>query len=801
MARHHLSEPRVQKAVEQLVRLYLKHQSVNAVHRVLKSGVDGAKTVYPNRIHTLLSDDPSKSVNTDTLEAVEAALSQVDVPSAEGLGSINGKGIYQDVLQEHSARQDLYVGREVGAVVDEISDRLPAPEAVVRSVLEEAGRLDGEKTEEQRKTDDRLQAPDWSFQTTAVRDCVRSLLETVDKKSGLVVPTGGGKTRIAIRVILQLLARAEREDTVALWVTHRHQLRRQARRELQRVLDDEKIDLPDNAAQLLDERLEFVMRSNIASALQRHGTQGIELVVVDEAHHAAAPSYQPIFEMDPLRGLFLTATPNRADNLPIGIDEIAYRTTYRDLFERGVIVEPTFEELPMRQFDWEDENQVADLANNLIEKAADNHKKILVAVSRTRYTIRLREALVQQLEGRTSHPLDLNDIGYVHGQSSSTGAEPLNFIDEFNAHPRGILVATSQLIGEGYDDASIDTVVVTYPSMSVGHLMQVAGRALRVAPGKDRAYVIQMRKSKVTYHFEQGWLYQDISDRLHPQLEHVDYSSVDDLERLVRHVLEKHNVSETVKNRVLSQVEQVGGGERYNLLLTGLPYFGDAEDFGRDSQWGSIFIDSGERPTFRTVYNEYSDLGEEIDKRKDFLRKYISPDSRRGSRWKGYLDMLEAMDAARKEIKHDRSGVGSRRNYQPQTGTSWLKYYTFEYRPDLPEDLKDFLGDAINQGEVTQRYLKDQDRWAMVLKVPLPLTGTKAFLLSPDEAEWFTNEREELIEALSQQEVSEGFSVIGAWRRGHDHLPVSTLVMENIDRFLRVEEFNARVLDLEGDSS
>jgi superfamily II DNA or RNA helicase len=780
--------------VSQFVRLYLHHGSVNAIHNVLK-GTDTEKTIYPNRIHGLLSDEPSKSVRTATLEAIEDALGQVDVPS-ERLSAVGGGEVYNNILREYQSRKALLDGQDPGNAIDDIADHAGAPKAVVRMVLEEAGAFDEEGPTNTGGRQGGPSTPDWSFQDQAVQACVQSLLKGEDMKSGLVVPTGGGKTRIAIRVIIEMLARADRQDTVALWVTHRRQLKKQAKRELQRVINDEKVDLPDNATQLLDERLEFVMRSDIQDTLWRRNTGEIELVVVDEGHHAAAPSYQPIFDHTPLRGLFLTATPNRADNLPIGIDEIAYRITYRELFDQGVIVEPTFEELSMDGFNWADDEQVEDLANDLINRARGRHKKILVAVTTVDYTRRLRSALVRQLRDAESHPLDEEDIGYVHGSGSTMGAAPLDYIDEFNARPRGILVATSQLVGEGYDDSSIDTVVVTYESSSIGHLMQVAGRALRYDPGKDRAYVLQLRDSKVTYHFEQGWLYQTISDRLRPQLEHVSYSNADDLEEKVNKVLEWHNASDAVRGRILSQVGRAEGGKRFNLLLTGLPFYGDPDQFEEEAEWGGLFVGPDERARFRTIFNEYSDLGEEIEKPKSFLRQYVNPNSVRGSQWKGYRDMLDAMDQARKEVLNDSSEAAQRRNYDPSSGTSWLKYYTFEYRPDLPPELDEFLKDAINRDDVAQQYLQSVDDWMKVLKVPLPLTGTKAYLLSEEQAEWFQAQREGLIGTLSESEVGEEFDMLDRWRRTLARIPVPTLIVRYFDRFLRAEEHERYVLDL-----
>src|SRR5205085_636142 len=102
----------------------------------------------------------------------------------------------------------------------------------------------------------------------------------------------------------------------------------------------------------------------------------------------------------------------------------------------------------------------------LLERTESDLRKVLVAVSRVDQTEALHASLREALARRRSHVLSEEDIAFVHGSGTSTGASALDFLDEFSAHPRGILVATSQLIGEGFDDPGIDAVVVTYPSSS-----------------------------------------------------------------------------------------------------------------------------------------------------------------------------------------------------------------------------------------------------------------------------------------------------------------------------------------------
>src|SRR5262249_52494015 len=150
-----------------------------------------------------------------------------------------------------------------------------------------------------------------------------------------------------------------------------------------------------------------------------------------------------------------------------------------------------------------------DLADYVLDRAdvpdrgGSEFVKTLVVASRVEHVEQLYRALIDVLEDRPEHILSPKDIGFVHGRGSSTGSPAADFLDEFASTPRGILVATGQLLGEGYDDPGINAVVVTYPTTSLLQLMQVAGRCLRRAPEKDRAYVVQVKPSDLAYHYEQ----------------------------------------------------------------------------------------------------------------------------------------------------------------------------------------------------------------------------------------------------------------------------------------------------------
>jgi superfamily II DNA or RNA helicase len=624
---------------------------------------------------------------------------------------------------------------------------------------------------------------------------LRALRKSPNHKAGLVVPTGGGKTKVSLRVILRWLAESERDDSVVLWVTHRTRLRLQARRALQQLLREPE-HVPDGAAELFVDRVKFVMLGDVRAAIREYG-DAISLVVVDEAHHAAAPSYEPLFTEITAPGLFLTATPNRRDDLPIGIDEIAYTITYRELFERGCVIEPIFDPpLDLPGLDWSTPEGLRDLADYLLDRAEGDFAKVLVAVSMRERAEVLYEAVVELLDSRPHHPLTADDVAYVHGSATSGPGTPNDYLDEFMARPRGVLVATSQLLGEGFDDPLLDAAVITYPSSSIGHLMQVAGRALRVAPGKPTAHIVQVRESPLEYHFEQRWLYQDISDALRPDLVDLTYSSTDELRARVRWILERHNVAESVRQRIEAQFEEIEPGRDVRLMLTGIPYFGSEATFDDRAEWGAVLVTSSERHRFVHIFNDVSARRDDIKEHGRYLAQFLPPDHRPGSLWKSYVDLITAMEYARREIERIPYAGGAERKYRANRGTTWLRYVTVAFAPTVPEELEGFLEDAVNRDEVIARYLEYPERWAAAVRLEMPLAGSLAFLMAAEEAEWFGDARQALIKRLRDARPEEGFDEIVAWRGGLLSTPIPVRLIDHFPQFVRGDRFERQYLDL-----
>jgi superfamily II DNA or RNA helicase len=787
MARHHASDPRVRSVIDRLIDLVISRGSVNAVvERLNEAREDRAQRIYPNRVHGLLTDDPSRSINTATLEVLENTLVAVEGDTDPGPKRISS----DEVGRAAAAARAAGVVNE-DEVVRRVASDLGLPPAVVRrltaaapastNAVERSGRPAG---------------PDWSWQDDAVKVCLDALQQRADFKAGLVVPTGGGKTRIALRVMLNWLASDTRDDTVVLWVTHRHHLKEQARRALQELSRDAE-QIPEDASAIFTDRVRFTLIQSAEQELTHLGDR-IGLVVVDEAHHAAAPSYAQLLTNIAAPGLFLTATPNRADNMPIGVDEIAYTITYRELFQRGCVIEPVFHPpVDMSGLDWTQPSGLTDLADLLLERTEQDFNKVLVAVTRTHGAEALYEALTDELDRRPGHPLTGDDVGFVHGSASSDGLPASAFLDEFAARPRGILVGTSQLLGEGFDDPNIDAVVTTYPSSSISHLMQVAGRALRSAPGKDSAHIIQVHESPLEYHFEQRWLYQDISDRLRPEI--IDRTYASDVERTaaITQLLDDHNVHAADRTRVLSQLESLEPSDAVSVMLTGIHYYGDGNGFASRAKWGALLVTPGERERFVGIFNQVSDRSEDIREHGDFLRREVPLDPTRGSLFKAYVDLVEGMEYARRELNGDQYAGMESRPYQPRRSTTWLRYFTFAFKPDVPQELADFLHDTSNREAVIEAYLSRRSAWYGAIKVQLPLTGTLAFLLDASQNSWLHEQRQHLIATLKDSPPSRAFSEVYAWRQNLERSPIASMIVEHIDQLLRLDRFQEQYLRLQ----
>lgn len=205
----------------------------------------------------------------------------------------------------------------------------------------------------------------------AAIDVLDGLLE--DERSGsavLVLPTGAGKTRTAVSWLLDVLDR--NPDWRVLWLAHTKELVDQAARALRKEAPERRSGFErvlrtvhgeaHNAETLAAPDSDIVVatwqsvlprgnrEAKLRRALDAFCVRPV-LLVVDEAHHASAPSYQGLISAVGARFLLgLTATPFPADGT-------TFRATFRDRIEpagidelvaRGILAIPQYTTIDTR---------------------------------------------------------------------------------------------------------------------------------------------------------------------------------------------------------------------------------------------------------------------------------------------------------------------------------------------------------------------------------------------------------------------------------------------------------------------
>ena len=159
-----------------------------------------------------------------------------------------------------------------------------------------------------------------------------------------VGPTGCGKTVMLSAVVGKALGDA---DAKACVLAHRDELTAQNQAKFQRVNPGLTTSVVDARAKSWAGRTVFAMVPTLARPSNLAALPALDLLVVDEAHHAAAESYLRIIEKayarNPALKLYgLTATPNRGDRRglrPI-FSNVADQIRIGELIAAGNLVRP-----------------------------------------------------------------------------------------------------------------------------------------------------------------------------------------------------------------------------------------------------------------------------------------------------------------------------------------------------------------------------------------------------------------------------------------------------------------------------
>lgn len=332
----------------------------------------------------------------------------------------------------------------------------------------------------------------------AILESLESERTNHDRHRNLVVAaTGTGKTVMAA-LDYRNLARAAGKQPNLLFVAHRREILQQSLRTYREALVDANFgELYVDGAR--PERWHHVFAS--VQALSQYGVENVpadhfDVVVVDEFHHAEAPTYRRILDhLNPRELLGLTATPERGDG-----------TDVRTLFGGRTAAELRI---------WDAINQGL-LSPFHYFGVSDNTDLTHVPWTRGRYDegalSRLytgndaRAAIVlKEVRNKISAPHRMRALGFcvsvdhahfmanrfnaagtpsvaISGQTA--GADRAQALADLRAGTVNAIFA-ADLLNEGIDIPVVDTVLFLRPTESPTLFLQQLGRGLRLAPDKD----------------------------------------------------------------------------------------------------------------------------------------------------------------------------------------------------------------------------------------------------------------------------------------------------------------------------
>lgn len=321
----------------------------------------------------------------------------------------------------------------------------------------------------------------------------------------VVMATGTGKTVVFSELARRVAAEAGHAARVLI-LAHREELIDQAADKLRTVWPEARVGKVRGAtdqpsAQVVVATIQTMDKARRRERYLSYGAP--DLVIVDEAHHSGAMTYMRTLsalrcfsEGGPLC-VGVTATPNPRDkDLAACWQEVVYSYGMADAVDDGYLCDLVGLRVEIAGLDLsavkQSRGDYQDGALSEAMSAAQTPKVVAQtyaehAVGRRAICFTPTVALAEEVAQ------EMNDAGFravmICGEHGTAERHAI-----YRALRRGELdmVCNAALLTEGFDEPSVDCVVIARPTRSRGLYVQMAGRGTRLSPGKTDCVVIDL---------------------------------------------------------------------------------------------------------------------------------------------------------------------------------------------------------------------------------------------------------------------------------------------------------------------
>ncbi len=311
------------------------------------------------------------------------------------------------------------------------------------------------------------------------------------------MPTGTGKTVVLAAVVLSFL---RVRDGGAVWiVAHRRELVEQVRNTVDRMLAHV---AGEEAAVSLKGRVKVLSIQWLSRHLADMTGEQPSLIVIDEAHHALANTYQSLWDVFVgAKFLGLTATPCRLDG-----------SGFTDLFDALVTSFSISKFIGMGRlslFDYvgiKDDSEDAALVESLAKRGVDGDfqvKEMGQVLNNRRAIERLYDSITRYAKGKKGivYAVNIEHAREIARYYSEMGRKAVAIdshtpkrerdclIEDFKVGRTDVLVNVD-IFSEGFDCPDVGFIQLARPTLSLARYLQMVGRGLRVTKGKECCVLI-----------------------------------------------------------------------------------------------------------------------------------------------------------------------------------------------------------------------------------------------------------------------------------------------------------------------
>lgn len=315
----------------------------------------------------------------------------------------------------------------------------------------------------------------------------------------LQMPTGTGKTRTFVSIIKDIshYSREINEALSTLILVHRTELIDQIDKELGSKYDLDHGIIQAGTKEQTYYPIQLASVQTLSRRLDSWGNREFNFIIVDEAHHITAASYQKIIKSFPSANILgVTATPVRlnGEGFKGTFNELIVSPSVKDFINKGWLCQYDYYSVARSSFIQKEIDGIkkyshGDYSEKEMERVCDNDKIRAQVVQAYLDFANRKKGIVYTINKKHNKKLCeqfiSNGIKAIAIDSDTPKEIREDCIEQFRRGDVSI-ICNVNLFTEGFDCPDIEFIQLARPTKSLALFLQQVGRGLRISENKEK---------------------------------------------------------------------------------------------------------------------------------------------------------------------------------------------------------------------------------------------------------------------------------------------------------------------------